>query len=49
MTVGVARRPPPGRWFPAKHYCIPPLQRFDLNEILRPILTERYFVPHALR
>ncbi len=34
---------------PAKHYSIPPLQRFDLDEILRLIRDERYFVLHAPR
>ena len=34
---------------PADHYCIPPLQRFDLEEILRLIGTNRYFVLHAPR
>ena len=34
---------------PAKHYNIPPLERFDLDEILRLIRDERYFVLHAPR
>ena len=34
---------------PAKHYSIPPLERFDLDEILRLIRDERYFVLHAPR
>ena len=34
---------------PAKHYCVPPLERFDLDEILRLIGAERYFVLHAPR
>ena len=34
---------------PAKHYSIPPLERFDLDEILRLIRDERYFVVHAPR
>ena len=34
---------------PAKHYCVPPLERFDLDEILRLIRAERYFVLHAPR
>ncbi len=34
---------------PADHYCIPPLQRFDLEEILRLIGAKRYFVLHAPR
>ena len=32
-----------------KHYCIPPLERVDLDEILRLIESERYFVLHAPR
>ena len=32
-----------------KHYSIPPLERFDLAEILRLIRDERYFVLHAPR
>ena len=38
-----------GPVFPAKHYSIPPLERFDLDEILRLIHRERYFVLHAPR
>ncbi len=34
---------------PADHYCIPPLQRFDLDEVLRLIRDNRYFVLHAPR
>ena len=34
---------------PAKHYCVPPLERFDLDEILRLIGAERYFVLDAPR
>ena len=34
---------------PAKHYNIPPLERFDLDEVLRLIRDERYFVLHAPR
>ena len=34
---------------PADHYCVPPLERFDLVEILRLIRTGRYFVLHAPR
>ena len=34
---------------PAKHYSIPPLARFDLDEVLRLIRDERYFVLHAPR
>ena len=34
---------------PAKHYSIPPLTRFDLDQILRLIRDERYFVLHAPR
>ncbi|MDI6794461.1 MAG: ATP-binding protein [bacterium] len=32
-----------------KHYCLPPLTRFDLNEILSLIDQEKYFVLHAPR
>ena len=34
---------------PAKHYSIPPLERFDLGQVLRLIQDERYFVLHAPR
>ena len=34
---------------PADHYCIPPLERFDLEQILRLIRAKRYFVLHAPR
>ena len=34
---------------PAKHYCIPPLERIDLDEVLRLVRDERYFVLHAPR
>ena len=33
----------------AKHYSIPPLGRLDLDELLRLIRDERYFVLHAPR
>ncbi|MDE0373139.1 MAG: hypothetical protein OXI73_11425, partial [Rhodospirillales bacterium] len=32
-----------------KHYCIPPLERVDLYEVLGLIRDERYFVLHAPR
>ena len=32
-----------------KHYCIPPLDRLNLREILALIRKERYFVLHAPR
>ncbi len=32
-----------------KHYCLPPLERFDLDEILTLIAQEKYFVLHAPR
>ena len=31
------------------HYCLPPLERFDLNEVLRLIEQKKYFVLHAPR
>ena len=34
---------------PGRHYCIPPLERFDLGEVLGLIRGERYFVLHAPR
>jgi hypothetical protein len=34
---------------PADHYCIPPLTRFDLGEILQLIQQKKYFVLHAPR
>ena len=33
----------------ADHYCIPPLERVDLDEILELIRDKRYFVLHAPR
>ena len=34
---------------PEDHYCIPPLERLDLDELLRLIDAKRYFVLHAPR
>ena len=34
---------------PDKHYCIPPLERIDLEEVLRLVRDEQYFVLHAPR
>ena len=34
---------------PAEHYCIPPLDRLDLHNVLSMIRNERYFVLHAPR
>ena len=34
---------------PEDHYSIPPLERFDLDEVLRLIAAKRYFVLHAPR
>ena len=34
---------------PDKHYCIPPLERFDLDEVLALVRDEKYFVLHAPR
>ena len=34
---------------PGGHYCIPPLERFDLDEVLRLVETKKYFVLHAPR
>ena len=33
----------------AKHYCIPPLERLDLDGVLRLVARERYFVLHTPR
>jgi hypothetical protein len=33
----------------AIHYCLPPLERFDLAEILNLIDQQKYFVLHAPR
>ena len=33
----------------AKHYCLPPLARFNLAEILGLIAQEKYFLLHAPR
>ena len=32
-----------------KHYCLPPLERFDLENIMSLIEQEKYFVLHAPR
>ena len=34
---------------PAMHYCVPPLERLNLREVLALIRKERYFVLHAPR
>ena len=34
---------------PAHNYCIPPLERFDLDDVLGLIRTRKYFVLHAPR
>ena len=34
---------------PDKHYCIPRLERIDLDEVLGLARDERYFVLHAPR
>jgi AAA-like domain len=34
---------------PADHYCLPPLERFDLDEVLLLIQQKKYFVLHAPR
>ncbi|MCY4028961.1 MAG: AAA family ATPase [Acidobacteria bacterium] len=34
---------------PERHYCIPPLERFDLAAVLELIADSRYFVLHAPR
>ena len=34
---------------PDDHYCIPPLERFDLEEVLALVQGEKYFVPHPPR
>jgi len=34
---------------PERHYCIPPLERWNLREVLSLIADERYFVLHAPR
>ena len=33
----------------ADHYCLPPLERFDLPEVLNLIAQKKYFVLHAPR
>ena len=38
-----------GPVFAEKHYCIPPLERVDLDEILGLIEWEKYFVLYAPR
>ena len=34
---------------PDRHYCIPPLDRLDLDELLAFVRDEKYFVLHAPR
>ena len=34
---------------PERHYCIPPLERLDIDEVLALIRDEKYFVLHAPR
>ena len=34
---------------PDRHYCIPPLSRIELDEVLRLVRDEKYFVLHAPR
>ena len=34
---------------PEDHYCLPPLERWDLPEILRLIEQKKYFLLHAPR
>ena len=34
---------------PERDYCVPPLERFDLDEVLRLIRSDRYLVLHAPR
>ena len=34
---------------PEKHYCIPPLERLDIDEVLALVRDEKYFVLHAPR
>ncbi len=34
---------------PEKHYCIPALERLDIDEVLRLVRDEKYFVLHAPR
>ena len=34
---------------PAIHYCLPPLERFDLQDVLLLIAQQKYFVLHAPR
>ncbi len=38
-----------GPVIPQDHYCIPPLERFDLEKILALIAQKKYFVLHAPR
>lgn len=33
----------------ADHYCLPPLERFDLAEVMTLIEQRKYFVLHAPR
>ncbi|MEE4379882.1 MAG: hypothetical protein V2J55_20530 [Candidatus Competibacteraceae bacterium] len=34
---------------PENHYCLPPLERFDLDDVLMLIDQQKYFVLHAPR
>ena len=33
----------------SKHYCLPPLSRININEIISLIRQEKYFILHAPR
>ena len=32
---------------PERHYCIPPLERLDIDDVLALVRDEKYFVMHA--
>ena len=32
---------------PADHYCVPPLERLNLDEVLGRVRDKRYFVLHS--
>ncbi len=38
-----------GPVFPADHYCLPPLERVNLAEIMELIAQKKYFILHAPR
>ena len=49
MTSPVRTFNTTGPMKPERHYCIPPLQRLDMDDVHRLVRDEKYFVLHAPR